>query len=310
MQQPDMAASAAGVLPSSERRHPGTFDLDRLDAEQILRLMNREDEVAVAAVAAIVHDIALLVDDAVDRIRAGGRVHYFGAGTSGRLGLLDAAELPPTFGVASDLFIAHLAGGETAMVRAVEGAEDSDDDGRRIAEETVRSLDLAIGLSVSGTTPFVRGALEAARQRGAATAVITSNDASPLAAWSDHVLVAATGPEVLTGSTRLKAGTATKLILNGFSTAVMIRLGRTYSNLMVSVMATNQKLRDRTLRILADVTGADAEANVSLLNDSDNDLSVAVVAAVTRTVPEAARVALGSHQGAVGGAIAALSAGA
>lgn len=310
MQQADPAATAARVLPSSERRHPGTFGLDRMNAEQILRVMNREDEIAVAAVAAILGDIARLVDDAVDRIRAGGRVHYFGAGTSGRLGLLDAAELPPTFGVPADLFAAHLAGGETAVTRAVEGAEDSDEEGRRIATEALRPQDLAIGLSVSGTTPFVRGALEGARQRGAATAVITSNDASPLAALSDHVLVASTGAEVLTGSTRLKAGTATKLILNGFSTAVMIRLGRTYSNLMVSVMATNQKLRDRTLRILAEVTGEDADTNVSLLSQSENDLAVAVVAAVTGTLPESARAALDSHQGAVGGAITALSPGA
>jgi N-acetylmuramic acid 6-phosphate etherase len=263
----------------------------------------------VAAVTELIPALARLVDDAVDRIRDGGRVHYFGAGTSGRLGVLDAAELPPTFGVSADLFVAHLAGGDGAIVNAVEGAEDSERDGRRIARDSVGPRDLAVGLTVSGTTPFVRGALAGAREHGAATALVTSNLQTPLAPLADHLLVAETGPEVLTGSTRLKAGTATKLVLNGFSTAVMVRLGRTYSNLMVSVRPTNQKLRERTLRILAEVTGAPEEVNVALLGQSGNDLAVAVVAAAAGVAPTAARAALRASHGAVGAAIDALSTG-
>jgi N-acetylmuramic acid 6-phosphate etherase len=235
-------------------------------------------------------------------------VHYFGAGTSGRLGLLDAAELPPTFGVRSDMFVAHLAGGPDAVVRAAEGAEDSDDDGRREARESVERGDLVIGLTVSGTTSYVRGALEIAREKGAATAIVSSNPATPLAGLCDHVLVTRTGAEVLTGSTRLKAGTATKLVLNGFSTAALVRLGRTYSNLMVSVLATNEKLRARTLRILSEVTGESDEASAARLDESANQLAVAVVAAVAGVEADAARLALSGSNGEVRSAIKALTA--
>jgi N-acetylmuramic acid 6-phosphate etherase len=273
----------------------------------ILERLNEEDRVAIDAARSVLPQLAALVDVAAERVRVGGRVHYFGAGTSGRLGVLDAAELVPTFGIDPGLVVAHIAGGPDAIVRAVEDSEDSEDDGRRDAGGSVAADDVVIGLTVSGTTPYVAGALESARTAGAATALITSNPAAPLAVLADHVLAAATGPEVLTGSTRLKAGTATKILLNGFSTALMVRLGLTYSNLMVSVTATNRKLRDRTLRILGEVSGRDHADDIRLLADADGDLRVAVISAVTGAAIAESRRALTTSHGSVPDAVRALT---
>lgn len=300
----------AGPPPATERRNPLSMNLDELSALEILKLLNAEDHVAIDAVTAVLPELGALVEDAETRVRAGGRVHYFGAGTSGRLGVLDAAELVPTFGIDPVHVQAHLAGGPEAIVTAVEGSEDSEDDGRRDARDAVRPGDVAIGLTVSGTTPYVQGALAAAREQGALTALVTSNPSSPLASLGDHVIVAATGPEVLTGSTRLKAGTATKVLLNGFSTALMVRLGRTYSNLMVAVLATNRKLRERTLRILGEVTGDPAERNAELLEAAGGDLRVAVVAAVAGVPAASAASALESEGGSARDAIRRLAPGA
>lgn len=303
------ATADLDAVPATERRNPRSGRLDELSALEILELLNDEDRTAIDAVAAALPALAALVDGAVDRVRAGGRVHYFGAGTSGRLGVLDAAELVPTFGTDPSLVQAHLAGGPTAIVSAVEDSEDSEDDGRRAALDAAGDGDVVIGLAVSGTTPYVRGALTAARTRGALTALVTSNPDSPLAPLADHVVVADTGAEVLTGSTRLKAGTATKILLNGFSTALMVRLGRTYSNLMVAVLATNTKLRERTLRILGDVTGDSRERSAQLLAEAGGDLRAAVVAAVTGASADSAAAALASEQGSVREAIRRLGAG-
>lgn len=294
-------------LPETERRHPASLELDRLSTLAILELLNAEDRVAVDAAGGVLAELTDLVDAAAARLRRGGVVHYFGAGTSGRLGVLDAAELVPTFGVSPDLVRAHIAGGERAVLHAVEGSEDSEADGHRDAVAEVREDDIVIGITVSGSTPYVRGALVAARESGAATALITSNPASPLAGLSDHVIAAATGREVLTGSTRLKAGTATKILLNGFSTALMVRLGRAYSNLMVSVVASNQKLRERTLRILAELAHGDPADQVRLLDESGGDLAVAVVAAVTGSAPDVAASALSTANGSVRDAIQTLA---
>jgi N-acetylmuramic acid 6-phosphate etherase len=296
-------------LPPTESRHPGSADLDRMPTIDILQLLNDEDRIAVDAARGVLPQLAALVDGAAERVRGGGRVHYFGAGTSGRLGVLDAAELVPTFGIDPGLVQAHIAGGADAIVRAVEDSEDSTDDGRRDSAESVGSNDVVIGLTVSGTTPYVRGALEAARAESAMTALITSNPSAPLAAHADHVLAAVTGAEVLTGSTRLKAGTATKILLNGFSTALMVRLGLTYSNLMVSVTATNRKLRERTLRILGEVSGRDHADDVRLLADAGDDLRVAVVSAVTGAAVADARRALTMAGGSVPDAVRALNEG-
>jgi N-acetylmuramic acid 6-phosphate etherase len=302
-----MDGAMTAPLPATESRHPDSLDLDQMSTLGIIQLLNAEDRVAVEAAAVVLPRLAELVDIAADRLAQGGHVHYFGAGTSGRLGVLDAAELIPTFGTDPLLVQAHIAGGKEAIVRAVEDSEDSADAGRRDVTTAVGPLDVVIGLTVSGTTPYVRGALEAAREAGAVTVLITSNTDSPLAGLADHYLAAPTGPEVLTGSTRLKAGTATKILLNGFSTALMVRLGLTYSNLMVSVTATNQKLRERTLRILGEVTGGDPEVGARILAAADGDLKVAVVSAVAGVEVEASKRALADARGSVPGAVRALA---
>lgn len=296
-----------GAAVATESRHPGSMGLDRMPTIEILHLLNDEDAVAVAAARTVLPQLAALVDSAAERVRLGGRVHYFGAGTSGRLGVLDAAELVPTFGIDPGLVLAHIAGGADAIVSAVEGSEDSDEDGRREAGQSVVARDVVLGLTVSGTTPYVAGALHEARTVGAMTALVTSHPASPLAVHADHVLAATTGAEVLTGSTRLKAGTATKILLNGFSTALMVRLGLTYSNLMVSVTATNRKLHERTLRILGEVSGMDHDDDIRLLADADGDLRVAVISAVTGATVADAQEALTTAHGSVPEAVRALA---
>ncbi len=295
-----------GAVPPTERRNPSSIGLDELSTAEVLSLLNSEDSRAIEAVGHTIEPLATLVDDAESVIRLGGSVHYFGAGTSGRLGVLDAAELVPTFGIEPTLVQAHIAGGPDAIVAAVEGSEDSVDDGVRDSRSYVRQGDLAIGLTVSGGTPYVEGALRTSREIGARTALVTSNPAAPLATFADHLIVADTGPEVVTGSTRLKAGTATKVILNGFSTALMVKRGRTYSNLMVAVVAGNRKLRERTLRILSEVNGASIDHNARLLDEAAGDLRVAVVAAATETGVDVARDALHHSDGSVRDAIAML----
>ncbi len=228
----------------TEERHPGTTSIDTHTSLDILRALNAEDATVAGAVSEVLPELAHLVDRAVESLRAGGTVHYFGAGTSGRLAVLDAAELRPTFNAPAGLVVAHHAGGPEALLQAVENVEDDADLGRSEADD-LRPGDVAIGLTASGRTPFVAGALARARERGAVTALVTANPDAELAVLADILLAVRTGPEALTGSTRLKAGTAQKLVLNSFSTAVMIRLGRTWSNLMVDVVATNAKLRGR-----------------------------------------------------------------
>lgn len=297
-------------LPATELRHPLSSELDTMETRAILDLLNDEDQVAVSAARAALPALARLVDATVPRVRRGGRVHYFGAGTSGRLGVLDSAELVPTFGTDPQLVRAWIAGGTAAILQAVEDSEDSYEEGSRTARDEVGPADVVVGLTVSGTTPYVEGALVTARERGALTALITSNAATPLSVHCDHLVVVATGPEVLTGSTRLKAGTATKILLNGFSTTLMIHLGRSYSNLMVSVVATNAKLRRRTLRILGEITGGATEDNARLLNEAGGDLRVAVVSHVAAVPVQRARQALEETSGSVADALDTISRGA
>ena len=236
-------------------RNDRTTEIDTVGTLELLRLLNAEDAVVAGAVAAILPTLAEVVDLTVARVRDGGHVHYFGAGSSGRIGVLDAAEVVPTFGVDASLFVAHHAGGESAVAHAVEGAEDRESLGRQAAA-AVSGGDVAVGLSASGRTPYVAGALRAARAAGALTVLVSSNLSAPLADLADHGLLVDTGPEAIAGSTRLKASTAQKMILNSLSTAVMIRLGRTYSNLMVSLSGTNEKLRQRQIFILMEASGA------------------------------------------------------
>lgn len=296
MTTPSADTHAPALLPRTEERHPDTMDLDTMTSLQIVSAMNREDRSATDAVAAILPDLAALVDEAAARIKRGGAVHYFGAGTSGRLGVLDAAELVPTFNLASGIVVAHIAGDERAIVHAVEGSEDSALDGAAAADG-LGPDDLAIGLAASGGTPYVGGALAAARERGAATALMTSNPSAAHAPLADHLLVADTGPEILTGSTRLKAGTALKTMLNAFSTALMVRSGYTWSNLMVSMVASNAKLRDRATRIVSVAAELSTDRSAELIAASNGDLKVALIAALTGIDVDAARAALTSSRG-------------
>jgi N-acetylmuramic acid 6-phosphate etherase len=232
-------------------------------------------------------------------------VHYFGAGTSGRLAVIDAAELLPTFNAPAGLFVAHHAGGPAALVAAVENVEDDVELGARDAAALGR-LDVVVGLTASGRTPYVAGALAVARERGALTLLVTANPQAELAADVDVLLAVDTGPEVITGSTRLKAGTAQKLVLNGFSTAIMVRLGRTWSNLMVDVVATNAKLRGRVIRILREASGADEQTARAALEQSGGELKTALLTLLAEIGPDDARAALARHDGSVAQALRAL----
>jgi len=301
MQAQNSPADAPAVvidLPPTERRLEASLRLDESSSAEVLGLLNAEDRVAVEAVAAVIPQLAAVVGIAAERFRAGGRIHYVGAGTSGRLGVLDAAELLPTFNLEPGRVIAHIAGGAEALVRAVEDAEDSEADGEEAVAQA-GSADVVLGLAASGRTPYVKAALESARSRGAYTVLVSSNPDSPLASLVDENIVLETGAEVLTGSTRLKAATAQKLLLNGFSTALMVELGRTWSNLMVWVVATNAKLRRRTVRILQDATGMDEKSALSLLEAADGELQTAIVSAVGNLDITTARRLLTNSAGSV-----------
>lgn len=257
---------AGAALPLTERSNPRAYGIDRLPTEDLLRLLNDEDATVAAAVRATIPQVARVVEELAARIARGGRLLCFGAGTSGRLAALDAAEWPPTFGVPPDLAQAFIAGGPAALTRAVEGAEDDADLGRDDAQRAgVSAHDLALGVSASGGAPYVLGALRAARVAGAFTAGLTCREGSPLAALVDVTIAPLVGPEVIAGSSRLKAGTAQKLVLNMLSTATMIRLGKVYRNLMIDVQPTNAKLRARARRIVREATGASEDAAAAAL---------------------------------------------
>lgn len=292
------------VSAPTEERNPASVGIDRMSALEVLQLLNVEDTSVPAAVRAVLPELARLVDAAVVRIRAGGTVHYFGAGTSGRLAVIDAAELPPTFNSPPGLFVAHHAGGTGALLEALENVEDDEPAGRREAA-ALTAQDVAIGLTASGRTPFVAGALEVARERGALTALVTAHPESTIGSVVDHLVAPATGAEAVTGSTRLKAGTAQKLVLNGFSTAVMIALGRTWSNLMVDVVATNAKLRGRVVRILREATGADEPAARQALSDADGELKPALLQLLSGIPAAEGRLLLDAHDGSVAAALGA-----
>ena len=289
----------------TEQRNPRTLAIDAVGTSEILQMLNNEDARVAGAVSAVIPELTKAVDAAVEAVRGGGRVHYFGAGTSGRLAVLDAAELLPTFHVPDGLVVAHHAGGMEALLRAVENVEDSEE-GAAADAAAVTGQDLVVGLAASGSTPYVAGALKAARAAGATTVLVTSNPDAPLAPLADVVIAADTGPEVIAGSTRLKAGTAQKMILNAFSTTLMIKLGRTWSNLMVDLVATNKKLRGRMLRILAEATGADEDACETALAAADGELKPALVHLLTGTPIAEARAALEAAHGRVATALAEL----
>ncbi|WP_067824762.1 N-acetylmuramic acid 6-phosphate etherase [Actinomadura kijaniata] len=283
-------------LPT-EGRNPRTLDVDTLPTMEVLRLINSEDATVPMTVAAVLPQIAELVELAVASLRAGGRVHYFGAGTSGRLAVIDAAEIPPTFGTWGRV-VAHHAGGPGALSQAISDVEDDADLGARDAADVARG-DIAVGVAASGRTPYVIGALRAAARAGAHTALISCNPHTPYGEEVDVHIGLATGPEVISGSTRMKAGTATKLVLNSFSTTLMIRLGRTYSNLMVSVNALNAKLRARLVRILTEATGFDARTCENALAEAGGNTRVALVSLLGEVPAARATAALEESDGGV-----------
>ncbi len=261
----------------TEGVHPRSAGLDALPTADLLLLMSEEDERAVRAVRAQSGRIAALVEDVALRFRAGGRLIYVGAGTSGRLGVLDASECPPTFLVDPSRVIGIIAGGDAALRRSSESLEDDPDGARSELERLdVGQLDTVIGLTAGGTTPYPLGAIEIARSRGALTALVTCGTV-PAHFVADHVIHIETGPEVLAGSTRLKAGTATKLVLNMMSTALMVRRGKVHDGLMVDVSATNDKLRDRAARIVVRLTGESREDAFALLDEAGGRVKVAVI---------------------------------
>ncbi|MEV7784985.1 N-acetylmuramic acid 6-phosphate etherase [Streptomyces sp. NPDC088106] len=263
---------------TTEAYRPELADVDRLPTDEIARLMNREDASVAGAVAEQVPVIAATIDAVAERMARGGRLVYAGAGTAGRLGVLDASECPPTFNTDPARVVGLIAGGPDALVTSVEGAEDS----RELAESDLAALrltadDTVVGVSASGRTPYAVGAVAYARARGALTVGLACNRGSALAAAAEHGIEVVVGPEFLTGSTRLKAGTAQKLVLNMLSTITMIRLGKTYGNLMVDVRASNEKLRARSRRIVAQVTGADDDAVGGALAATDGEVKNAIL---------------------------------
>jgi N-acetylmuramic acid 6-phosphate etherase len=295
----------AGITaPTTEARNPDSADLDALTPLALVTLMNTEDHAVADAVAATLPAIAEIVTVATQRLGRGGRLLYCGAGTSGRLGVLDAAECPPTFGTSPGQVVGVLAGGNTAMFEAVEGAEDSAELGAAdLLALGVNADDVVIGIAASGRTPYVIGALDHARSVGAATAALSCN---PHAAISDHADVAIevdNGPEVLTGSTRLKAGTSQKMVLNMISTATMVGLGKVFGNLMVDVAPTNVKLRDRAQRIVMAATGCTREAAADALAAADNHAKTAIVMILCGVDAAQAGQRLTDHHGFVRGAV-------
>ncbi len=284
-------------LPQTETINPRTSGLDEMPVADLTRILASEQRAAVDAVVSASDLIAIAVTEVSSRLRAGGRLHYVGAGTSGRLGFLDASEMPPTFGTDPSLVCAHIAGGAGALTRAVEGAEDDADAGEREMRDHVKSGDAVVGISASGGAPFVLGAIRAARSVGAWTLGVANSAGAPLVQACDLGIVLSTGPEPLTGSTRLKAGTSQKILLNTLSTAVMVRLGKVHDNLMVDVVATNNKLRKRAVRLVMHLASVPEQRAAELLAQSDGSVKIAVVIARKSVDAAGARALLQAHGG-------------
>lgn len=282
----------------SEGRNPETMDIDLLPSLEIVQRINQQDQQVPLAVEKVLPEIAKAVDKITEAFKSGGRLIYMGAGTSGRLGVLDASECPPTFGVSDQMVIGLIAGGPEAILKAKEGAEDSPE----LGEEDLKSIeftdnDVVVGIAASGRTPYVIGALEYANKLGATTVSLSCNPDSPIAAIADIAISPVVGPEALTGSTRLKSGTAQKLVLNMLTTASMIRLGKSYQNLMVDVKATNKKLVARAARIVMQATECDKDLATATLTQTDYDVKLAILMILTDLDVETAREQLGHQKG-------------
>ncbi len=288
----------------TEKINPATMEIDRQSPLDVAQAINTEDATVAGAVARELPQIARAIEAIAARLRNGGRLIYMGAGTSGRLGALDAVECPPTFNVSPEMVVARIAGGSFALTEASERAEDD----AAAGEEDARSLgvsarDALVGITASGRTPYVLGAVAYARMQGALTIGLACNAKTPLAHIVDINIAIVVGPEVISGSTRMKAGTAQKMTLNMLSTGAMILLGKTYGNLMVDLQATNAKLRRRALEIVRQATGSDADAAAELLRATDGEVKTAILVACTGLTPERAREQLAAYGGALRAAL-------
>ena len=289
----------------TEQVNPHSRNLDQLSSLELVELFNREDTKATAAMSAAKNQLAAAIDLTAEALHHGGRLFYVGAGTSGRLGVLDAAECPPTFCTSPELVQGIIAGGAGALVRSSEDLEDRAEDGETaIALRHITQLDVVVGITAGGTTPFVHGALQSARVRGATTVFIACVPVDQVRIEVDVDIRLLVGPEILAGSTRLKAGTVTKLALNILSTGVMVRLGKVYGNRMIDVAVTNNKLRDRALRILQDLTSLQRDAAELLLERSGNSVKLALLMHWTGLDKEAGDRLLAEHKGNLRAAIA------
>lgn len=286
------------VIHVTERRNPSSWNMDLLPTEDLLRLINREDHRVAEAIRIVIPAITKAVDFIAERMKQGGRLIYIGAGTSGRLGVLDAVECTPTFSLEPGKVVGIIAGGKGAMFAAKEAVEDNFQLGvREIARYKVEKRDAVVGLAASGQTPYVLGALAEARKRDALSVMVYCNEGTPLALKLDVEINPVVGPEVLTGSTRMKAGSAQKMVLNMISTAVMVKLGKVYSNLMVDVNATNRKLRLRAENIFMEITGADVETAKAYLTQANYRVKPAIVMYKKECSLEKAQELLAKHEG-------------
>ncbi len=292
--------SAVSSPLHTEARNPATENIDMLPTLDMVRLINSQDAQVPEAITAELPRIAGAIGRIAERMCLGGRLIYVGAGTSGRLGVLDAAECTPTFSTSPDLVVALIAGGERAITHSVEGAEDDAEAGaREVAALNVSERDSVVGIAASGRTPYVIGGMAEARKRGALVVSLTCNRPSPMEDLADVSIAPLTGPEVLTGSTRLKAGTAQKLVLNMLSTGVMIRLGKTFGNLMVNVQATNAKLQARARRIVEEACGITTDEAAARLDACDGQVKPAIVSTLAGVTPDEARRRLDAAGGVV-----------
>ena len=283
---------------TTEAVNPASINLDTLGSLELVELINKEDASVAGAVWEARESVSRAIDLTAERLRQGGRLIYAGAGTSGRLGVLDAAECPPTFNAAPGQILGLIAGGESALLKAVEGAEDSPEAGIQDLEAIqVSARDVVMGIAASGTTPYVLGAVRHARSLGALSLGFYCNKGAPLESEVDIPICVVVGPEVLSGSTRMKAGTATKMVLNMLTTGIMVRLGKTYGNLMVDLQATNKKLEFRSLRILRQLTDLGEEQAIEKLKTCDGELKTSIVSERLGISPEDARLKLQHAEG-------------
>lgn len=279
----------------SQDRLEASLDIDRRPTIDVVRIIQEQDALVAAAVAAQADRIAHAIDEIAERLRHGGRLFYAGAGTSGRIAMLDASEIPPTYGVSRELVQVLMAGGERAYFAAAEGAEDDEEAAIETVAEKVTPEDAVVGIAASGTTPYTVAAVRKANMLGALTVGVTNVPLSPLAQHADIPIVVETGPEVIMGSTRMKSGTAQKLVLNQLSTGVMVRLGHVYSNLMIDMPATNEKLRNRAVRMVELAAGVTRPMAVQAIRESDGNVKLATVIARKKVSADEARRLLGER---------------